>query len=90
MAGGSRRTPDGPSSESVEDTVPYHRGREPHDEDEGERGGAIATHGARHSECVAAHQTWQVACQVAVKKGLLSAAQQRRRRRPLTLTGCTT
>ena len=41
--------------------------------------GAIATHGARHSECVAARQ-------VAVKKGLLSAAQQRRRRRPLTLT----
>jgi hypothetical protein len=89
MAGGSRRTPDEPSSESVEDTVPYHRGREPHDEDEGERdhrhrSHARRTHGARHSECVAAHQTWQVACQVAVKKGLLSAAQQRRRRRPLT------
>ena len=51
--------------------------------------GAIATaatHGARHSESVADRQTWQVACQVAVKKGLLSAAQQRRRRRPLTLT----
>ena len=51
--------------------------------------GAIATaatHGARHSECVADRQTWQVACQVAVRKGLLSAAQQRRRRRPLTLT----
>jgi hypothetical protein len=48
--------------------------------------GAIATaatHGARHSESVADRQTWQVACQVAVKKGLLSAAQQRRRRRPL-------
>ena len=41
--------------------------------------GAIATaatHGARHSECVADRQTWQVACQVAVRKGLLSAAQQ--------------
>jgi hypothetical protein len=53
--------------------------------------GAIATaatHGARHSECVAEcadRQTWQVACQVAVRKGLLSAAQQRRRRRPFNL-----
>jgi hypothetical protein len=38
---------------------------------------SAATHGARHSESVADRQTWQVACQVAVKKGLLSAAQQR-------------
>jgi hypothetical protein len=39
--------------------------------------GAIATaatHGPAHNECVATRQTWQVACQVAVKKG----APQRR------------
>jgi hypothetical protein len=55
--------------------------------------GAIATaatHGARHSECVADRQTWQVACQVAVRKGLLSAAQQRRRRRPFNLFNLST
>ena len=41
-----------------------------------------------NNECVATRQTWQVACQVAVKKerGLLSAAQQGRRRRSLTYT----
>ena len=45
-----------------------------------------ATHGPAHNECVATRQTWQVACQVAVKKGLIGPAQHRRRGRPLTLT----
>ena len=68
----------------------HRRGREPHDEDEGKRGHRQRSHARRtpHSAsvCVADRQTWQVACQEAVKKGLLSAAQQRTRRRPLTLT----
>jgi hypothetical protein len=52
----------------------HRRGREPHDEDEGKRGHRQRSHARRtpHSAsvCVADRQTWQVACQEAVKKGL--------------------
>ena len=45
-----------------------------------------ATHGPSHPACQATRHTWQVAHQVAVAKGLLSAAQHRRRGRPIALT----
>ncbi len=51
--------------------------------------GAIATtatHGPGNPACHATRHTWQVAHQVAVAKGLLSAAQHRRRGRPIVLT----
>ena len=51
--------------------------------------GAIATtatHGPSHPACQATRHTWQVAHQVAVTKGLLSAAQHHRRGRPIVLT----
>ena len=51
--------------------------------------GAIATaatHGPGNPACQAARHTWQTAHQVAVAKGLASAAQHRRRRRPIVLT----
>ena len=51
--------------------------------------GAIATtatHGPSNPACQATRHTWQVAHQVAVAKGLLSAAQHRRRGRPVVLT----
>ena len=54
-----------------------------------EAAGAIATaatHGQDHPASQAARHTWQVAHQVAVAKGLTSAAQHRRRRRPIFLT----
>ena len=47
---------------------------------------AVATHGPGHPGCQAACHTWQTAHQVAVAKGLISAAQHRRRRRPIVLT----
>ena len=45
-----------------------------------------ATHGPDHPACQATRHTWQVAHQVAVAKGLRSAAQHRRRGRPIVLT----
>ena len=45
-----------------------------------------ATHGPSHPACQATRHTWQVAHQVAVAKGLRSAAQHRRRGRPIVLT----
>ena len=51
--------------------------------------GAIATtatHGPRNPACHATRHTRQVAHQVAVAKGLLSAAQHRGRGRPIVLT----
>ena len=45
-----------------------------------------ATHGPSHPACQATRHTWQVAHQVAVAKGLLSAAQHSRRGRPIALT----
>jgi len=45
-----------------------------------------ATHGPNHPACQATRHTWQVAHQVAVAKGLRSAAQHRRRGRPIVLT----
>ena len=45
-----------------------------------------ATHGPGHPACQATRHTWQVAHQVAVAKGLRSAAQHRRRGRPILLT----
>ena len=45
-----------------------------------------ATHGPSNPACQATRHTWQVAHQVAVAKGLLSAAQHRRRGRPVVLT----
>ena len=54
-----------------------------------EAAGAIATtatHGPGNPACQATRHTWQVAHQVAVAKGLLSAAQHRRRGRPIVLT----
>ena len=51
-------------------------------------GGAIATtatHGPSNPACQATRHTWQVAHQVAIAKGLLSAAQHRRRGRPVVL-----
>ena len=54
-----------------------------------EAAGAIATaatHGPHHPASQAPRHTWQVAHQVAVAKGLLGAAQHRRRRRPIFLT----
>jgi len=47
---------------------------------------AAATHGPGHPDCQAACHTWQTAHQVAVAKGLIGAAQHRRRRRPIVLT----
>ena len=44
------------------------------------------THGPGHPDYQAACHTWQTAHQVAVAKGLISAAQHRRRRRPIVLT----
>ena len=46
----------------------------------------VATHGPGHPGCQAACHTWQTAHQAAVAKGLISAAQHRRRRRPIVLT----
>ena len=63
-----------------EDTEPTERMR---------AAGAIATtatHGPSNPACQATRHTWQVAHQVAVAKGLLSAAQHRRRGRPVVLT----
>ena len=51
--------------------------------------GAIATtasHGPRNPACQATCHTWQTAQQAAVAKGLVSAAQHRRRGRPIVLT----
>ena len=45
-----------------------------------------ATHGPSHPACQATRHTWQVAHQVAVTKGLLSAAQHHGRGRPIVLT----
>ena len=45
-----------------------------------------ATHGPSHPACQATRHTWQVAHQVAVANGLRSAAQHRRRGRPIVLT----
>ena len=54
-----------------------------------EAAGAIATtatHGPNNPACQASRHTWQVAHQVAAAKGLASAAQHRRRCRPIVLT----
>ena len=51
--------------------------------------GAIATvasHGPSNPPLQATRHTWQTAQQAAVAKGLISAAQHRRRRRPIILT----
>jgi hypothetical protein len=51
--------------------------------------GAIATtasHGPSNPACQATCHTWQTAQQAAVAKGLVSAAQHRRRGRPIVLT----
>ena len=51
--------------------------------------GAIATtatHGPSNPACQATRHTWQTAHQVAVAKGLVSAAQHRKRHHPIVLT----